>query len=190
MTMMLRHLPNLLTTLRLAAAPTTAGLLVAGHFNAAFGLFAVAGLSDAADGFLAKRFGLDSPLGRVLDPIADKALMLAAFVTLALLDDVPVWVAAIVIARDVLILLGLAIAVALRAPIGVKPILLGKLCTALQMFYIGSHLAALAFSFPLGAISPADAYVVGVVALASGFGYSAVWLKAMRAVWIEYGRRA
>lgn len=190
MTMMLRHLPNLLTTLRLAAAPTTAGLLVAGHFNAAFGLFAVAGLSDAADGFLAKRFGLDSPLGRVLDPVADKALMLAAFVTLALLDDVPVWVAAIVIARDVLILLGLAIAVALRAPIGVKPILLGKLCTALQMFYIGSHLAALAFAFPLGAITPVDAYVVGVIALASGFAYFAVWLKAMRAVWIEYGRRA
>jgi cardiolipin synthase len=190
MTIMLRHLPNLLTSLRLAAAPTTAGLLVAGHFNAAFGLFAVAGLSDAADGFLAKRFGLDSPLGRVLDPIADKALMLAAFVTLALLDDVPVWAATIVIARDVLILLGLAIAVALRAPIGVKPILLGKVCTALQMFYIGSHLAALAFAFPLGAISPADAYVVSVVALASGFAYSAVWLKAMRAVWIEYGRRA
>ena len=88
--MMLRHLPNLLTSLRLAAAPTTAGLLVAGHFNAAFGLFAVAGLSDAADGYLAKRFGLDSPLGRILDPTADKALMLAAFVTLAILDDVPV----------------------------------------------------------------------------------------------------
>lgn len=190
MTMMLRHLPNFLTTLRLAAAPATAGLLVAGHFNAAFGIFAMAGLSDAADGFLAKRFGLDSQLGRVLDPIADKALMLAAFVTLALLDDVPVWAAAIVIGRDMLILLGLAIAVALRAPIGVKPILLGKLCTALQMFYVGSHLASLAFGFPLGAISPADAYVVGIVALASGFAYSAVWLKAMRAVWIEYGRRA
>src|SRR5258706_148067 len=113
MTIMLRHLPNFLTALRLAAAPTTAGLLVAGHFNAAFGIFAAAGLSDAADGFLAKRFGLDSPLGRVLDPVADKALMLAAFVTLALLDDVPVWLAAIVIARDGLILLGLAIAVAL-----------------------------------------------------------------------------
>jgi len=188
--MMLRHLPNLLTSLRLAAAPTTAGLLVAGHFNAAFGLFAVAGLSDAADGFLAKRFGLDSPLGRVLDPIADKALMLAAFVTLALLDDVPAWVAAMIIGRDVLILLGLAIAVALRAPIGVKPILLGKLCTALQMFYIGTHLAALAFAFPLGAISPADSYAVGTIALASGLAYFAVWIKAMRAVWIEYGRRA
>jgi cardiolipin synthase len=179
-----------LTTLRLAAAPTTAGLLVAGHFNAAFGLFAVAGLSDAADGFLAKRFGLDSTLGRVLDPIADKTLMLVLFVTLALLDDVPVWLAAIVVARDVLILLGLAIAMALRAPIGVQPILLGKLCTALQVLYIGSHLAALAFEFPLDAISPADAYLVASVALASGFAYSAVWLKAMRAVWIEYGRRA
>src|SRR5258707_1716037 len=98
---MLRHLPNLLTSLRLAAAPTTAGLLVAGHFNAAFGLFAVAGLSDAADGFLAKRFGLDSPLGRVLDPIADKALMLALFMTLPLLDDVPGCLSTIVVARDV-----------------------------------------------------------------------------------------
>jgi cardiolipin synthase len=179
-----------LTTLRLAAAPTTAGLLVAGHFNAAFGLFAVAGLSDAADGFLAKRFGLDSPLGRVLDPIADKALMLAGFVTLALLDDVPVWLAVIVVARDVLILLGLAIAMALRAPVGVQPILLGKLCTAMQVLYIGAHLASLAFEIPLDWISPADAYMVAAVALASGFAYSAVWLKAMRTVWIEYGRRA
>jgi len=190
MTVMLRHLPNMLTTLRLAAAPTTAGLLVAGHFNAAFGIFAVAGLSDAVDGFLAKRFGLDSPLGRVLDPIADKALMLAGFVTLALLDDVPVWLAAVVIARDVLILLGLAIAMALRAPVAVQPILLGKLCTALQVLYIGWHLASLAFEFPPAAISPGDAYLVAAVALASGFAYSAIWLKAMRAVWIEYGRRA
>lgn len=187
---MLRHLPNVLTSLRLAAAPTTAGLLVAGHFNAAFGLFAVAGLSDAADGFLAKRFGLDSPLGRVLDPIADKALMVAAFVTLASLDDVPVWLAAVVIARDILILLGLAIAMALQAPIGVQPILLGKLCTALQVLYIGAHLAALAFGFPLDAIYPADVYVVAGVALASGFAYFVVWLRAIRAVWIEYGRRA
>src|SRR5882672_8667433 len=102
--MMLRHLPNLLTSLRLAAAPATAGLLVAGHFNAAFGLFAFAGLSDAADGFLAKRFNLASRLGRLLDPAADKALMLAGFVTLAVLDDVPAWLAVTVIARDLLIL--------------------------------------------------------------------------------------
>jgi cardiolipin synthase len=147
------------------------------------------GLSDTADGFLAKRFGLDSPLGRVLDDRRQEHL--AAFVTLAILDDVPVWLAALVITRDVLILLGLAIAMALRVPIAVQPLLIGKLCTALQVLYIGLHLASLAFEFPLGAaVSPADAYLVGGVALASGFAYSAVWLKAMRAVWIEYGRRA
>jgi phosphatidylglycerophosphate synthase len=89
-----------------------------------------------------------------------------------------------------MILLGLAIVMALRAPVAVQPILLGKLCTALQVLYIGSHLASLAFGFPLNAISPADAYLVAGVALASGFAYSAIWLKAMRTVWVEYGRRA
>jgi cardiolipin synthase len=190
MMLMLRHLPNLITTLRLAAAPTTAGLLVAGHFNAAFGLFAFAGLSDAADGFLAKRFNLASRLGRFLDPAADKALMLAAFVTLAILDDVPAWLAVTVITRDLLILLGLASAVALRAPIAVEPLFLGKVCTALQVLYIGWHLAALAFELPVGAGAPADAYLVGAFAWISGFAYLGVWLKAMRAVHVQDGRRA
>ena len=181
---MLRYLPNLLTSLRLAAAPATAGLLAAGYFNAAFGLFAFAGLSDAVDGFLAKRFGFSTPLGRFLDPAADKALMLAAFMTLALLDDVPMWLAAIIIARDALILLGLAVAAATQAPIAVQPLLIGKVCTALQVLYIGLHLGSLAFEVPIGSISPADAYLVGLVALASGAAYFAVWLKAMRTVYV------
>jgi cardiolipin synthase len=190
MMLLLRHLPNLITTLRLAAAPTTAGLLAAGHFNAAFGLFAFAGLSDAADGFLAKRFNLSSRLGRLLDPAADKALMLAAFVTLAILDDVPAWLAVTVIARDLLILLGLAAAFALRAPIAVQPLILGKACTALQVLYIGWHLAALAFELPAEATAPADAYIVAAFAWMSGFAYLAVWLKSMRAVPAQEGRRA
>jgi cardiolipin synthase len=190
MMFMLRHLPNLITTLRLAAAPTTAGLLVAGHFNAAFGLFAFAGLSDAADGFLAKRFNLSSRLGRFLDPAADKALMLAAFVTLAILDDVPVWLAVTVIARDLLILLGLASALALRASIAIQPLFLGKVCTALQVIYIGWHLAALAFDLPVNVGAPADAYLVAAFAWISGFAYLAVWLKAMRAIHVQEGRRA
>jgi len=190
MNLMLRHLPNLLTTLRLAAAPTTAGLLVAGDFNAALGIFAFAGLSDAADGFLAKRFNLATRLGRFLDPVADKTLMLTAFVTLAILDDVPAWLAVTVIARDVLILLGLAVALAVRAPIAVQPLLIGKASMALQVLYIGWHLAVLAFEFPPNAVSPADAYVVALFAMASGGAYLAVWAKAMRAVRIQDGRRA
>ena len=190
MSRLLRHMPNLITSLRLAAAPATAALLAAGHFTAAFAVFVLAGLSDAADGFLAKRFNLSSPLGRVLDPAADKALMLAAFVTLALLGAVPEWLAATVVARDVLILSGLAMAMALRAPLAVHPILLGKLSTALQVLYIGWHLAGLAFDWPLGVLSPADAFAVGAATLLSGFGYVSVGLKAMRAVWLQDGRRA
>jgi cardiolipin synthase len=190
MMFLLRHLPNLITTLRLAAAPATAGLLAAGHFNVAFGVFAFAGLSDAADGFLAKRYNLSTRLGRLLDPAADKALMLAAFVTLSVLDDVPLWLTLTVIARDLLILLGLASAVALRAPIAVQPLVLGKICTALQVLYIGWHLAALAFELPADATAPADAYLVAAFAWMSGFAYLAVWVKAMRAVHVHEGRRA
>lgn len=177
-----RHLPNLLTGLRLAAAPTTAGLLVAGHFNAAFGIFAFAGLSDAADGFLAKRFNLSSRLGRILDPAADKALMLAAFLTLAFLDDVPLWLAGLVIARDAAIVAGILIAVGLRAPVTIQPLFIGKLCTLVQVVYIGLHLAALAFEFPLGISSPADAYAVAVVTIASLLAYGGVWIAAMRGI--------
>jgi cardiolipin synthase len=186
----LRHLPNLITTLRLAAAPTTAGLLAAGHFNAALGIFAFAGLSDAADGFLAKRFNLGTPLGRVLDPAADKALMLAVFLTLAVLDNVPAWLAATVIARDALIVTGLAVAIVWRAPIAIRPLLLGKICTALQVLYIGLHLASLAFEFPLGAVFPADAYVVAAISWISGMAYVSLWVKAMGAIRARDASRA
>ena len=175
---MLRHIPNLLTGLRLAAAPATAGLLVAGHFNAAFGIFAFAGLSDAADGYLAKRFGLTTRLGRFLDPAADKALMLALFVTLAVVGDVPGWLTLWTVARDGLIVLGLAVAAALGAPIAIRPRFLGKLTTALQIVYIGWHLAALAFGIPV--IAPADAYSLAAVTLASVLDYAGIWFVAMR----------
>lgn len=178
----LRHLPNVLTGLRLMAAPATAGLLVAGHFNAAFGVFAFAGLSDAVDGYLAKRFGLSTPLGRILDPAADKALMLAAFVTLACLGAVPVALAVLVVARDVAIVLGLLLAVVSRMPVEVTPLLMGKFATVLQVFYIAAHLGSLAFGFSLDAATPTDALLVAAVTLASWFGYGMVLLKAMRRI--------
>ena len=181
--MLLCHLPNLLTTLRLAAAPATAGLLAAGHFTAALGLFAFAGISDAADGFLAKRFGLSTPLGRFLDPLADKALMIALFVTLARLDEVPLWLTATVIARDLLIVSGLAVALAARVPISIKPLMAGKICTATQVTYVALHLASLAFGFSIGWLWPADACITGAVAFLSGVAYLFVWLNAMQSLW-------
>ena len=179
----LRHVPNILTSLRLIAAPAVAALLVIGDYAIAFAVFAAAGLSDAVDGFLAKRFCFSTRFGRILDPIADKALMFSAFVMLAVLGEVPLWLVALMIGRDALITLGLFVGVAAQAPIRVQPLILGKLCAALQVFYIALHLAALAFGFPLDAITPYDAYVLAIVALASTLDYLGIWLKAMRAAW-------
>jgi len=177
---MLRHLPNMLSGLRLAAAPATAGLVSTGHFDVALGIFAFAGVSDAADGFLAKRMGVTSRLGRFLDPVADKALMFAAFLTLTFIGDVPLWLALAVFLREILMLSGIAIALVARANIVVRPLLLGKAATALQILYIFMHLTALAFGFGIEAVEPASAYLVAFLTFISGLSYLGVWLRAMR----------
>lgn len=164
----------------MAAAPATAGLLTAGNYVLAFALFVLAGLSDAADGFLAKRYGLTTRFGRYLDPAADKALMLAAFITLAALHQLPVWLALLVIGRDVFIIGGLLVLVTLHAPIAVQPLFVGKLSTALQVLYIATHLAAPAFHFSLRGLTPADAYIIAVVTLASAASYLWVGVRALR----------
>ena len=178
---MLRHLPNMLTGLRLAAAPATAGLVTTGHFDVALGLFAFAGVSDAADGFLAKRMGVTSRLGRFLDPAADKAIMFAAFLTLTIIGDVPLWLTLLVFLREVLLMLGIVVAVMARANIVVRASLSGKAATTTQVLYIVMHLAALAFGFGIESIEPTAAYLVAALTLISGFSYCGVWLRAMRA---------
>ena len=178
---MLRHLPNMLSGLRLAAAPATAGLVTTGHFDVALGIFAFAGVSDAADGFLAKRMGVTSRLGRFLDPAADKALMFAAFLTLTIIGDVPLWLTLSVFLREVLLMLGIVVALMARANIVVQPMLLGKAATALQVLYIVMHLTALAFGFGIEAVEPTAAYLVLALTLISGIFYCGVWLRAMRA---------
>ncbi len=174
-----RHLPNMLTGLRLVAAPAMAGLLISEHFLAAFGVFAFAGFTDVVDGWMAKRFGLSSDLGRVLDPAADKALMLAVFAVLALLGEVPLWLAALVISRDAAIVLGFVLALAARKTLEIIPLAIGKLTTILQVAYVALHLASLAFDFSLESIVPLDACAVAAVTLASWLAYGLVLVKAM-----------
>ena len=177
----LRHIPNLVTSFRLAAAPATAGLLTTGHFEAALGIFAAAGVSDAVDGYVAKRFGFTSRLGAYLDPAADKALMLAAFIALTVLGAVPLWLTLIVLAREVLFVLAIGLAIALQIPLTVRPLLIGKLGTALQVLFIVAHLAALAFGFSLDAVTPGADYVLAGVLVLSIGAYAAVWRRTLRA---------
>ena len=177
----LRHLPNTLSALRLIAAPLTAYLILDGYDTAALVVFAAAGLSDALDGYLAKTFSLTSKFGAWLDPAADKLLMLASFLTLAAVGDSPWWLAVLVIARDVVIVAGVILALAVRAPLEVKPLIVGKVSTVVQVFYVGFLLllAAMGLHAP-GLVETGVALVAGF-AVGSLLAYAHVWLKAVTA---------
>lgn len=179
MNRLLIHLPNLMTSLRLVAAPFLALLVLDGRFEAALVIFAAAGASDAMDGYLAKRFGLMTTLGRFLDPAADKLLMLASFVVLVAIGAAPVWLAAVVIGRDMLIVLGAALAWALDLPVRIAPLPLGKISTALQILYIGTTLLFLVLGIDLPALAGALVAVVAAFTLASGLNYATLGLKAL-----------
>src|SRR5262249_11996644 len=116
----LRQFPNFLTAIRVVLAPLTAYLVLQGQDLFALCVFAFAGASDALDGFLARRFALVSRFGEYLDPAADKLLMLACFVTLTMIQQTPLWLTAIVIGRDIAIVLGVLLAWSLSLPLKVE----------------------------------------------------------------------
>lgn len=174
-----RHLPNLLTGLRLAAAPALAFLLVRGADRAALGVFAFAGLSDAADGYLAKRFGLTSRFGRLLDPAADKVLMLVSFATLTILGAAPLWLTLLVLARDAAILAGLLLARVLNIPVRVAPLLIGKASMAMQITYVALALVLLTFGLRWPQVERAAVDATALLTVASWLGYAIVGAKAL-----------
>lgn len=176
---MLKHLPNLLTGLRLAAAPALALLLFAGADRAALGVFAFAGLSDAADGFLAKRFGFATRFGRFLDPVADKLLMFASFVTLSLMNVTPLWLTALIIARDLAIVFGILVARVLALPIRVEPLLIGKASTAVQIVYVALALVLLTFGMHWTLLENIAADMTAIVTAASWLAYAGVGARAL-----------
>lgn len=169
----------MLSTLRLLAAPLTGLMIWDGRDGFALGLFAAAGLSDALDGWLAKHFGFTSRFGAWLDPAADKLLMLVSFICLALVGASPWWLCAVVIGRDVLIVLGVLSAKALAMPLIVKPLIVGKISTAVQVAYVLLVLFLLAGDLAAPGLCAIGAWVVTALAAASLAAYALVWLRAL-----------
>ena len=176
----LKHVPNVLSGLRFIAAPMTAALLLYDQYAAALAIFAFAGISDLLDGYLAKRHGYTSRFGRYLDPAADKALMFACFVVLAIQHIVPLWLAGVVIGRDALMILAIVVARLAGAPLTLAPLQIGKLTTVVQVVFIALQLAALAFAVDLGDALRWAGFVVAIVTVASAWVYGALWLRAMQ----------
>jgi cardiolipin synthase len=179
MMLVLRNIPNVLTGLRLLLAPLTAFFIMQAEYGAALGVFAFAGASDAADGYLAKRFGLESRFGAWLDPAADKLLMLLCFVALTALGIVPLWLTVLVIARDVSIVLGVSIAMVFALPVQVEPLPIGKISTIIQVSYIALMLLFLTFAIDTPSSVEALSVLTAAATLVSWLVYGRVFLRAL-----------
>lgn len=170
---------NLVTLARLLAVPLVVWLIITGDFPATFWVFVAAGLSDAVDGYVAKRFDQRSELGALLDPIADKTLIVSLFITLGIAGHLPNWLAIIVVFRDLLIIGGFLLAAALSQPISWRPLLVSKLNTALQLMLLAVVLAQLAFEFDSHGAITALIYLVAATTILSGGGYIVRWGRGL-----------
>jgi len=130
------NLPNILTILRILLIPVFINLLIYHYYGWALTIFLTAALTDSLDGLIARVSNQRTRLGTYLDPMADKLLLTASFLALAILQIIPVWSAVIVVSRDLILILGALILHLTQAQIEILPTSLGKSTTALQLIYV------------------------------------------------------
>jgi cardiolipin synthase len=172
-----RHLPNIICLLRIALVWPVAVALEAHEYLRALVLFVVAGLSDGLDGYLAKRYRWTSELGKFLDPLADKLLLVTVFVAAAWLELAPWWLTAAVVARDVLIGLGAIVFRIWFGPLHGRPIVSSKINTLLQLAYVAIMLVNAALGFPPHEMLDALGLLVFASTVISGLSYMMLFTR-------------
>lgn len=173
------QIPNIITVLRILLVLPTAWFMWESRFLEAFVLMVVTGLSDALDGFLARRFNWMSKLGATLDPLADKFLVAAMFIVFTLQGHIPLWVALIVLLRDFTIIVGAGVYKVLYEEVEIAPTFLSKANTAMQIVTLCLVLASL---LPFGFVTEFAAlavqpcfYLLAVLGFGSGLDYVVTW---------------
>ena len=164
------NLPNLITLARICMVPVVVWAITVGEMQI---------VSDAIDGFLAKRLNMASELGAHLDPLADKTLIVSIYVALGITDAIPRWIVILVVSRDFLIIGGVMLAWFLGQPIRVKPLLVSKLNTVAQIVFACLVLASLAFSFDAGMWQILTMWIVAALTLISVGFYMREWVRHM-----------
>jgi len=139
-------IPNLITIGRLISVPIIIALMLDSQYAIAFGLFVLSGISDALDGFIAKRFNASTRLGAYLDPVADKVLLISMYVTLAIQDEIGAWLAILVVSRDLLIIGAIILSLLMNQRIKMAPLLISKWNTTFQITLAAAILGTLAFA--------------------------------------------
>jgi cardiolipin synthase len=169
------HLPNLITLSRIAAAPVLILMLKDREYGAALAVFLAAGLSDALDGWIAKRYHYTTRFGAILDPIADKILLISSYVMLMLLDHLPFWLVLTVVFRDLLIVGGYLVYASLIGTVQMRPSLLSKFNTLAQILLVLAVLVDAVVSFGVPLLLDGLIYIVFATTVASGVHYVWVW---------------
>jgi cardiolipin synthase len=172
-----RHLPNFICLIRLALIWPILTALNAGEHRVALALFIIAAASDGVDGYLAKRFDWTSELGKFLDPLADKLLLVTVFVEAAWLELVPWWLTAAVVARDVMIGLGALIFRLWFGPLHGRPTRFSKVNTAAQLLYVMLVLLNAAFGVPPREVLAVLALLTLATTVLSGLHYLQIFTR-------------
>jgi cardiolipin synthase len=178
-------IPNLITLGRILLVPIVVWAISSGAMWIAFVLFVVAGVSDAVDGFLAKRFNMTTELGRYLDPLADKALIVSIYLALGINGMIPRWLVILVVSRDILIVGGIMLSWLMGDPLKIKPLWVSKLNTAAQIVFACVVLGSLGFDIKADLLTEVLMVVVTCTTLLSIAAYVVEWMRHMNSTAAE-----
>jgi cardiolipin synthase len=143
----------------------------------AFYVFLLSGISDGLDGLIAKQFNLVTRLGKYLDPIADKILLVSIYVTLGIKEDIESWLVILVVSRDIMIVGGIIFSYLMGFRIAIKPVLVSKANTFFQILLATLILASEAFDLHMGIVITANVYIVAATTVLSGYTYVSMWIS-------------
>jgi cardiolipin synthase len=178
-TLLRMTIPNLITIFRLVLVPVVVVTIMQGRWATAFILFVVAGVSDGIDGFIARRYDMRSEFGAYIDPLADKALLVSIYVTLAVVGVLPGWIAIVVVSRDLMIVAAIMLSWVMARPVAIKPLAVSKINTAAQIAFAALVLSTNAFGVEIDAVEDTAMVLVAALTVASAGAYLAGWLRHM-----------
>ncbi len=182
---------NNITIMRMALTPVFAVLFAAGYVNYAFWVYVVISWSDALDGIIARCWDQKTEFGAFMDPLADKFLLTVGFLILTYFDHIPFWLCALVIARDVVILITVRVFWSLKRVVEFKPLLSGKVATALQLLVVAYALYnGSVGSAEVGYFPSAPNWLYIYIVYGAGFFTALSWLQYMtREYQVQYGQK-
>lgn len=170
---------NLITLLRFALVPAIIYAMVRDEMGWAMAGFIIAGISDGVDGFVARQFNQRSELGAYLDPLADKILLVTVFVALGLIGELPLWLVILAVSRDGLILGAVLLSTIMQHPVEMRPLMVSKANTAVQIILAALILTELAFETTFGPLRSSLIVVSALLTASSTAAYFVTWLRHM-----------